>query len=140
MMVTYLPTRKVSRKPVGGVVDHAGIVASGVVVAESAADFVQVSTEASEGNVAAQGEGREASVGAVTVTEGAVIEGAMENGVAVVAAEAVDAEDFPKVGRNPLFKHRRAFPYVDALLPTKKRAQPHLDDSWSIHKIGRAHV
>jgi hypothetical protein len=42
------------------VVDHAGIVASGVVVAESAAVFVEASAEVSEGNVAAQGEGREA--------------------------------------------------------------------------------
>jgi len=50
-----------SRTPVGGVADHAGTVASGVVVAESAAHFVvEVSAEASEGNVGAQGEGREA--------------------------------------------------------------------------------
>ena len=51
-----------SRTPVGGVADHAETVASGVVVAESAAHFVvEVSAEASEGNVGgAQGEGREA--------------------------------------------------------------------------------
>jgi len=61
LMVTYQLTMKASRKPVGGVVDHAGIVALGVVVAESAADFVEAPTEASEGNVAAQGEGREVS-------------------------------------------------------------------------------
>jgi hypothetical protein len=45
---------------VGGLVDNAGIVASGVVVAESVADFVEASVEVSEGNVAVQGDVREA--------------------------------------------------------------------------------
>jgi hypothetical protein len=87
----------------------------------------------------------QASVGAVTV-----IEGAMENGVAAVAAEAVDAEAskrsfVPRSDNNHIhriFRRRSGgipcsnigalFPCVDALLPTKKRAQPHLDASWSI--------
>ena len=60
LMVTHHRTGTASHRPVGGVVDHAGIVASGVVVAESAAVFVEASAEVSEGNVAAQGEGREA--------------------------------------------------------------------------------
>jgi hypothetical protein len=59
-MVMHQRTGTASHRPVGGVVDHAEIVASGVVVAESAAVFVEASAEVSEGNVAAQGEGREA--------------------------------------------------------------------------------
>ena len=59
-MVTYQATPTASRRLAGGVVDHAGIVASGVVVAESVAAFAEASAGVSEGNVAAQGEGREA--------------------------------------------------------------------------------
>jgi hypothetical protein len=59
-MVPYQPTMTASRRPVGGVVDNAGIVASGVVVAESAAVFAEAFAEVSEGNVGVQGEVREA--------------------------------------------------------------------------------
>jgi len=95
---------RIQQRLAAGVVDSAGTVVSGVVVVERVVVIAVVVTVAvSEENVEVREEERGAATVAGVVT---VIVGVMENGAVVAAVEAVDAEDFPKVEMNPLFKHR----------------------------------